>query len=314
MNPRLSIVIPFYNERESLAELHRRILAAVEPLGTFELIYIDDGSTDESFDLIRERFSSDRRIRAVQFRRNLGKAAALAEGFRRVRGQIVVTIDADLQDEPTEIAKLVKQLDDGFDLVTGWKERRHDPWTKTFPSRIFNGIARSLFRVRLHDLNSGLKVMRAEVVRSIDVYGEFHRFIPILAHLKGFRVTELPVTHHERKYGQSKYGWKRFVRGSLDLVTVWFLGRFEHRPLHLFGLLGGGLVGLGFLVGLYLTVLKLLGQSIGQRPLLTLAMLMIVAGLQLLMTGLIAELITSRTSERRYPIRTELDHERTGAE
>jgi glycosyltransferase involved in cell wall biosynthesis len=309
MTPKYSIVIPFYNERESLQELHVRLVAVLESLGPFEILYIDDGSTDGSFDIIRGLSERDQRVRALQFRRNLGKAAALSEAFSRIRGEVVVTIDADLQDEPNEIPKLIAKLDEGYDLVTGWKEDRNDPWTKTFPSRVFNGIARMLFGVRLHDLNCGLKVMRADVVRTIDVYGEFHRFIPILANLKGFRVAEVPVIHHERKFGTSKYGWKRFVRGSLDLVTVAFLGRFQHRPLHLFGTIGGLFMLGGIGAAIYLTVLHFQGQAIGQRPLLTFSVLAIVAGLQFFFTGFLAELIVSRQTQRHYPIRTILDHE-----
>lgn len=304
---RLSVVIPFLNERESLEALYTKLVAALEPLGSFELIFIDDGSTDESFEIVRRLFQTDVRVRGVQLRKNLGKSAALTEGFRRSRGEIVVTIDADLQDEPNEIPNLVAALERA-DLVSGWKRERNDPWTKTFPSRMFNGIARRAFGVKLHDLNSGLKVMRSEVVDAIDLYGELHRFIPVLAALQGFRVEELPVVHHERRFGRSKYGWKRFVRGFLDLLTVGFLGRFQHRPLHLFGTIGGLFIAVGVVLGIYLSVLRFQGQSIGQRPLLTLAVLAIVTGLQFLFTGLLAELITARSS-RRYPVRTALDHD-----
>lgn len=308
MNPRFSVVIPFLSEAASLDELYGRLVAALEPLGRFELIFVDDGSTDQSFAVAERLFQADQRVSLVKFRRNLGKSAALAVGWQRSRGEIVVTIDADLQDEPNEIAKLVTALD-RFDLVTGWKQQRNDPWTKRVPSKVFNGVARLLFGVRLNDLNSGLKVMRAEVAKSIDLYGEFHRFVPILAYLQGWRVGELPVQHHLRKYGQSKYGWKRFVRGALDLLTVAFLGRFSNRPLHLFGTIGLLCFGLGFLIALYLTIIWFQGQSIGQRPLLTFAVLLLLTGLQFLFTGLLAELITSRSVPRRYPVERVLDRE-----
>jgi len=309
MKPRISVVVPYLNEEESLNELYQKLITTLEPLGTFEIVFIDDGSTDRSYEIVRELFRRDRRVRAVKFRRNLGKSAALSEGFRVVRGDIVVMIDADLQDEPNEIPRLLGALDHN-DLVTGWKENRNDPWTKTFPSAVFNGFARLLFRTKLHDMNCGLKVMRADVARSIDLYGELHRFIPILAHLQGFNVAELPVEHHERRHGTSKYGWKRFIRGSFDLITVAFLGRFQNSPLYLFGGFGGLSILLGVGIGLYLTVLRLQGHSIGTRPLLTFAVLLIIAGMQLLFTGLLAELIVSRTHQRRYPVEEELDHDR----
>ncbi|MBI4426770.1 MAG: glycosyltransferase family 2 protein [Candidatus Kerfeldbacteria bacterium] len=308
MNPRFSVVIPFFNEAESLDELYQRLVAALEPLGSFEIIFIDDGSTDQSFTVAQRLFTADRRVRVIKFRRNLGKSAALSQGFQGARGELVVTIDADLQDEPREIPRLVEALD-RFDLVTGWKQQRNDPWTKRFPSKVFNGAARLLFGVRLNDLNSGLKVMRREVATAIDLYGEFHRFVPILAFLQGFRIGEVPVGHHQRKYGQSKYGWKRFVRGALDLMTVAFLGRFANRPLHLFGTLGLGCFGLGFVIALYLTIIWWQGQSIGQRPLLTFAVLLMLTGLQFLFTGLLAELITSRSAPRRYPVEQVLDRQ-----
>lgn len=309
MKPRVSVVVPFLNEQESINELYRKLVAALEPLGPFEIVFVDDGSTDRSYSIVREIFHNDQRVRAIKFRRNLGKSAALSEGFRAVRGNVVVMIDADLQDEPNEIPKLVTALEHN-DLVTGWKEQRNDPWTKTFPSRVFNGFARMLFGTKLHDMNCGLKVMRADVARSVELYGELHRFIPILAYTQGFSVAELPVEHHERRHGVSKYGWKRFIRGSFDLITVAFLGKFQNSPLYLFGAFGGLSILLGIGIGLYLTVLRLQGQSIGTRPLLTFAVLLIIAGLQLLFTGLLAELIVSRTHQRRYPVEEELDHDR----
>lgn len=306
--PRYSVVIPLFNEQESIEELYRKLREALTPLGSFELIFIDDGSTDRSFETVRRLFDRDQRVRALQFRRNVGKSAALSAGFKSGRGEIVITIDADLQDEPNEIAKLVRELNHA-DLVTGWKRERNDPWTKTFPSRVFNGIARKLFGSKLNDLNSGLKVMRAEVAKGIELYGELHRFVPILAHLQGFRVAEMPVVHHERKFGTSKYGWKRFIRGFFDLITIAFLGRFQNRPLHLFGSIGVLFFGVGVVIAAYLSVLRFQGHSIGQRPLLTLSVLAIITGLQFLFTGLLAELITSRSGQRKYPVRTVLDHD-----
>lgn len=309
MSIRTTVVIPFFNERESLEELYRKLVGVLEPTGGFELLFVDDGSTDGSFDVVRRLFGQDQRVRAIQLRRNLGKSAALAEGFRAARGETIAMIDADLQDEPAEIPKLTAALERA-DLVTGWKRERNDPWTKTVPSRVFNGTARLLFGVRLHDLNSGLKVMRREVAESLDLYGEHHRFIPILAHLQGFRVDELPVQHHQRRFGQSKYGWRRFVRGSFDLLTIAFLSRFQNRPLHLFGAIGALFFAAGFIAAAYLSILHFVGQSIGQRPLLTFSALAMLTGLQFFFTGLLAELITSRSAYRRYPVRTVLDHDR----
>lgn len=306
MDLQYSVVIPFYNERESLEELTAKLTQVMGGLGTYELIFIDDGSRDGSFEVIRTIYERDPHVRVFQFRKNFGKSPALAEGFRAVRGQVVIMIDADLQDEPNEIPKLVERLT-STDLVTGWKQIRNDPWTKTFPSRVFNRIARRLFKVQLHDLNSGLKVMRREVADGLQLYGEQHRFIPILASLQGFNVGELPVMHHERKYGVSKYGWRRFVRGSFDLVTIAFLGKFQHRPLHLFGPIGLVFILFGLVASAYLSILRFQGQSIGNRPLLTFAVLAIITGLQFLFTGLLAELITSRSERQRYPIKTRLD-------
>lgn len=306
--PRISVIVPFLNEEGSLKELAERLAAALGRLGMFEIIYVDDGSRDRSYDVVNSLFKEHAYVRAIKFRRNLGKSAALSEGFKAARGTIVVMMDADLQDDPSEVPKLVAALD-RVDLVTGWKEQRNDPWTKTFPSRVFNGFARALFGLKLHDMNCGLKAMRAPVAHSLDLYGELHRFIPILAHLQGFRVAELPVVHHERKFGSSKYGWKRFFRGTFDLVTVAFLARFQNSPLYLFGSIGGASFLLGFAFAAYLTVVHFQGTPIGNRPLLTLSLLLMVTGLQLILTGLLAELIVSRFRERRHPIEETLDHD-----
>ncbi len=309
MTPRISVVIPFRDEEGSLKELSHQIDAALTPLGTFEIVFIDDGSRDRSYEIVRGLHEDHPYIRAIKFRRNLGKSAALSEGFKSARGEIIVMMDADLQDDPAEVPKLVAALDH-VDLVTGWKEQRNDPWTKTFPSKVFNGVARSLFGLKLHDMNCGLKAMRAPVARTIDLYGELHRFIPILAHLQGFSVTELPVLHHERRFGASKYGWKRFVRGTFDLITVAFLARFQNSPLYLFGSIGAASFLAGIVIGAYLTVVHFQGESIGDRPLLMLSILLILTGLQLIFTGLLAELIVSRFRERRHPIEETLDNDR----
>lgn len=308
MQPRFSVIIPFLNEEKSIRELYDKLVGVLEPMGPFELLFIDDGSTDLSYSIVQELHGHDTRVRAIKFRKNQGKSAALSEGFAAARGEIFIMIDADLQDEPNEIPAMVKKLDD-VDLVTGWKQQRNDPWTKTFPSRVFNGFARMLFGLKLHDLNCGLKAMRAEVARSIGLYGDMHRLIPVLAHLKGFSVAELPVVHHERKYGASKYGWKRFFKGIFDLMTVAFLGKFQNSPLYLFGSIGGTAFLIGFLCAIYLVIVKLQGNSIGERPLLIFSVLLILTGLQLIMTGLLAELIVSRFRERQVAVHETLDHD-----
>jgi dolichol-phosphate mannosyltransferase len=237
-------------------------------------------------------------VRVVRLRRNFGKAAALVAGFDQARGEIVVTIDGDLQDDPAEIPRLLAKLEEGFDLVTGWKTHRRDPISRRLLSRIFNRVTSAFSGVRLHDMNCGLKAYRAEVVHGLRLYGELHRFIPVLAHERGYRVAELPVNHRPREHGRSRYGVERYLRGFLDLLTVSFMGRYRHRPLHLFGGLGLILGLLGFAVLAYLTVVKLLGHAIGQRPLLTLGVLLVVVGLQFFSLGLISEMITSHHEER----------------
>lgn len=308
MIPRISVVIPFFNEQESLEPLYRKLVATLEPMEPFELLFVDDGSRDGSFDVVEQLFRDDKRIRGIQLRRNFGKSSALATGFRAARGDIVLMIDADLQDEPSEIPRLVAALGNA-DLVTGWKQTRNDPWTKTFPSKVFNGIAGWAFGVKLHDLNSGLKAMRREVAETLEPYGEQHRFLPILALQNGFAVGEVPVRHHQREHGRSKYGWKRFLRGSFDLLTVAFLARFRHRPLHLFGTLGILFFLAGLAISVYLSLLHFQGESIGQRPLLTFAVLLLIAGFQFVFTGLLAELITEQRQKRHYPIRKTLEHD-----
>ena len=234
----------------------------------------------------------------MRLRRNFGKAAALQAGFEEAQGEIVVTIDGDLQDDPSEIPRLLAKLDEGFDLVSGWKTKRRDPLSRRIPSRIFNAVTGRLSGLRLHDLNCGLKAYRAEVVRGLRIYGELHRFIPVLAHYRGFRVAELPVNHRPREHGRSRYGMERYVRGFLDLLTVTFMGRYRHRPLHLFGGLGLLLGAIGTLLLGYLTVLKLMGEAIGHRPLLTLGVLLVVVGVQLVSLGLVSELVASHHEER----------------
>jgi glycosyltransferase involved in cell wall biosynthesis len=292
----LSLVIPVYNEEKSLAPLYQEINTAVGrgPLET-EVILVDDGSTDSSWAEIAKLARADSRVRGIRFRRNFGKAAALSAGFAEVRGEVVITLDADLQDNPAEIPNLLAKLHQGFDLVNGWKKVRLDPWHKTLPSRVFNWMIRAVSGLNLHDHNCGLKCYRTEVVKEIRLYGELHRFITLLAHARGFRVTELEVQHRKRIYGKSKYGARRFVKGTLDLLTVHVLTAFGERPLHLLGVIGllafmGGCLGLAYLAWLWM-----LGyRPIGNRPILIYSVASLLLGAQMLTVGILAELIISR--------------------
>ncbi len=290
-----SLVIPVFNEADSIEPLVAEIDAALGAAGlAFEIVFVDDGSTDGSFAAMERLAAARDDVRVVKLRRNFGKAAALAHGFETVRGDYVVTLDGDRQDDPAEIPGLIARLNEGYDLVSGWKQSRQDPLNKTVPSRFFNWTVRRTSGIPLHDFNCGLKAYRREVVDTIHVYGEQHRYIPVVAAQAGFRVTEEPVSHRPRTAGKSKYGWQRYLRGYLDLLTVLFLGRYQHRPQHLFGGIGTLLILIGVLVELYLSVDKLVfGNPIGQRPLLLLGALLIIVGVQLLSLGLIGELIAN---------------------
>jgi glycosyltransferase involved in cell wall biosynthesis len=305
----ISVVVPVHDEEQTVALLYDELEAALEPLGgPWEAVFVDDGSTDGSFAALTRLHSGHTNVRVVRLRRNFGKAAALAAGFAHAEGDVVVTIDADLQDDPAEIPRLLAKLEEGFDLVSGWKTHRRDPLVRRTLSHLFNWVTGRVSGLRLHDLNCGLKAYRADVVRGLRLYGELHRFIPVLAHYRGHRIAELPVNHRPREHGRSRYGVERYLRGFLDLLTVSFIGRYRYRPLHLFGGLGLvlGVVGLAVLV--YLSVLKFEGHAIGQRPLLILGVLLVVVGLQFFSLGLISELITSQHEERTAPReRAELD-------
>jgi glycosyltransferase involved in cell wall biosynthesis len=292
MTSLLSIVVPVFNEAGSVEPLYQEIVEALTPLGAFEVVFVDDGSTDGSSAVIERLVAAHDYVRLVKLRRNFGKAAALTHGFAEARGDLIVTMDGDRQDDPAEIPKLLAKLDQGYDLVSGWKQSRQDPVSKTLPSKFFNWTVRKSTGVALHDFNCGLKAYRREVTRHVTVYGELHRYIPVLASDLGFRVAEEKVSHRRRTAGQSKYGWRRYARGYLDLLTVLFLGRYRQRPQHLFGGIGTMMVLAGVLVDLYLTIDKLFGHPIGQRPLLVFGTLLIIVGIQLLSLGLVGELIT----------------------
>jgi len=295
----LSIVVPLLNEEATLEQLYRELEAGLAPTGLqWEVVFVDDGSTDGSYRELVRLHAAHLNVRVVRLRRNFGKAAALAAGIDVAAGDVIVTMDADLQDDPAEIPNLLAKLDDGFDVVSGWKCDRHDPFVRRFVSRIYNTATRIATGVRLHDMNCGLKVYRAEVFDHVRLYGERHRFVPVLAHHLGFSVTELPVNHRPRENGRSRFGIERYLRAPFDLLTIVFMGRYRHRPLHLFGGVGliASLVGVAILA--YLTVLKAQGQGIGSRPLLLLGVLLVVVGVQLLSLGLIGEMLTSHHEEK----------------
>jgi len=296
----VSVVIPLLNEEESLPELSLLLESELRRLAgsKWEVWFIDDGSTDKSFETIREIHQRNHRFKAIRFRRNYGKSAALAVGFRLVRGKYVATMDADLQDDPKELENLLRKIKEGYDLVSGWKKKRYDPISKTVPSKLFNFVTSLASGVKLHDFNCGLKMYRREVVKTVKVYGEMHRYIPALAHWEGFRVTELPVSHQPRKYGKTKFGLSRFVNGFLDLLTVLLTTRYIKRPLHFFGAMGSFIALIGLIINLYLTIEWMLGNTyLSNRPLALFGIGMIIVGVQFISTGLIAELITKNMNE-----------------
>ncbi|HWE36046.1 MAG TPA: glycosyltransferase family 2 protein [Isosphaeraceae bacterium] len=303
----ISVVVPVHNERESLATLHAELnrVVADAKLGDVEFLFVDDGSRDGSWEVVLDLARHDPRVRGIRLRRNFGKAAALTAGFEAARGSIVFTLDGDLQDDPAEIPRFLARLDEGLDVVSGWKKTRHDPWHKVGPSRVFNAAVSALTGCYLHDHNCGFKVYRAEVLREVGIYGELHRFVPVLAHAKGFRVGEVVVHHRPRKFGYSKYGVARLVKGFLDLLTVRFLTRFSQRPLHVLGAVGLVLFLLGGLGMLFLAIVWVRNQAqpnpepIGHRPLLVYSAALLGVGTQLISLGILAELVTS------YNIRAE---------
>jgi glycosyltransferase involved in cell wall biosynthesis len=289
----VSIVVPLYNEEKSLRELYEKIRNGLNRVNRYEIIFIDDGSTDGSMRVLHDLRQRDRRVKIIRFRRNYGKSAALSVGFANAEGNVVITMDADLQDDPNEIPNLMNEIKKGYDLVSGWKKKRHDPITKTIPSRFFNLVTRILTGIKIHDFNCGLKAYRKEVAKEVKVYGELHRYVPVLAHWLGYKIGEIPVQHHSRKYGKTKYGIGRFWKGFLDLMTVLFTTRYMQRPLHLFGFWGLIFILAGFAVDLYLVVLKFTqGIPLSNRPLFLGGVLLIIVGVQFFSVGLLGELIS----------------------
>ena len=308
----ISIVIPVYNEDESLKELESWIRRVMEEDSfTYEIIMIDDGSKDGSWELIKELHSANPKVRGIKFQRNYGKSAALNEGFAAAEGDVVITMDADMQDSPDEIPELYRMIvEDGYDLVSGWKKVRHDPISKTLPSKFFNAVTRYISKIPLHDFNCGLKAYRNNVVKSVEVYGEMHRYIPLMAKWAGYKkIGEKVVEHRARKYGVTKFGASRLFTGGLDLLTIVFIGRFEKRPMHLFGVLGMICFIAGFLILVYLSIAKLYYQEYGiaERPLFFLGILFAIFGSQLFLTGFLAELtIRNRPNRNQYIIQEKL--------
>lgn len=293
-----SIIIPLLNEEESLPELALELEHELEQLasGNYEVIFVDDGSTDDSYKVIKQINNRNKRFKAIRFRRNYGKSAALSVGFAQARGKYVATLDADLQDDPKELKNMYKKLQEGYDMVSGWKKKRYDPITKTLPSKLFNKVVSMSSGLNLHDFNSGIKLYKKDVIKTVQIYGEMHRFIPALAHWEGFMVAEVPVQHHARRYGKTKFGLNRFTNGFLDFMTVSFVSKYMKRPLHFFGFWGTLFTILGVGINSYLTIEWFLGRTnLSNRPLTLLGILLIIVGVQFISMGLLGEMITKHT-------------------
>ncbi|MBA2662903.1 MAG: glycosyltransferase family 2 protein [Bradymonadaceae bacterium] len=302
----ISVVIPCLNEEESLEPLGNKLVEVLSGIlggeGAFEIIFVDDGSTDSTAKRLAALKRVHSQVRVVRFRRNFGKAAALDAGFRVAGGRVIITMDADLQDDPEEIPRMLEALDQGYDVVSGWKSDRKDPLSKTLPSKLFNRTLAMLSGIKLHDYNCGFKAYRSEAVRELVLYGELHRYIPVLLYYRGFRITEIAVKHHPRRFGHSKYGFERYTRGLFDLLTVILLTRYATRPLHAFGGIGLILGTLGGSLLIYLTAMKLAyGVTLGDRPLLLMGILLVLVGIQLVSTGLLGEMLTRTQNEAHRP-------------
>lgn len=305
IEPMLSIVIPVFNEKESLNFFYRELDLQLSKLKVdFEIIFVDDGSTDGSFGILK-KFDKKKYVRVFSFRKNQGKAEALTFGFQKSEGEYIVTLDADLQDRPDQIEKLVKKASEGWDLVSGWRKKRGDIIAKKNFSKIFNLFSSIFWGLDVKDLNSGLKIYKKDAARSLNLYGGMHRFIPLILHEQGFSVTELPVLHDKRKYGKSKYGFNKIFTEMPDMFTMLFLSKYSKRPLHFFGVVGMILFFLGILIFIYLSIIHFQGHAIGRRPLLFLGMILILSGFQIFFTGFLAELIINITNgkSKRYSLK-----------
>lgn len=303
---KVSFVIPAYNEEESLEELYSLIIDNVNSclkeklLTDYEVMFIDDGSTDQTQNAIRKMAEHDKHVRYIFFRKNFGKSIALQTAFKNVTGDVVITMDADLQDDPCELGNFLKKIDEGYDLVSGWKFNRLDPAEKRLPSKLFNKVTAKMSGINLHDFDCGYKAYRREVTDCVEVYGQLHRYIPVLAFRNGFRIAEIPVHHNKRKHGKSKYGMERYMQGLLDFFTVSFLSKYHDRPMYFFGRAGLLSMFIGGAICLFLTVLWCMGNSIGTRPLLQLGVLLIILGIQLLSVGFIGNMLLDVTFKNNY--------------
>ncbi len=302
---KLSIVVPLYNEEESLNPLASEIKKTLRNINiNFEVVFVDDGSNDNSLKTIKDICHQDHRFKYVSFRKNYGKSAALQIGFKFVTGDVVITMDADLQDDPNEIPNLLKKLSEGYDLVSGWKKKRYDPFIKRYSSRFFNFVTRLMSGIKIHDFNCGLKAYRREVTDNLKVYGEMHRYLPVLAKWQGFKISEIVVKHHPRRYGKTKFGISRFFKGFIDLITVIFNTRYIKRPMHLFGFLGALSFVVGLVVNGYLTIEWITGAPLSNRPMLFLGMLLIIVGVQFFSMGLLGEMLVHNfMDEKEYIIK-----------
>lgn len=309
---KISVLIPLFNEEESLPILYRELREILGVLGIdYEIIFVDDGSTDKSFFVLERIYQKDNKVKVIQLRKNFGKSAALAAGLAIVEGELIITLDADLQDNPEEIPHFIEKMREGYDLICGWRVDRFDPFFKRWSSRVFNFTTSFFTNIRLHDFNCGFKAFRSEVAKEIKIYGELHRYIPVFASWRGFRVGELKVRHRPRRFGKSKFGAERFLRGFWDFLTVFFLTKYMRRPLHFFGPVGLLAFLLGLIINLYLSILWFSGTPIGGRPLLILGVLLMILGIQSISMGLLGEMITSRyhQDESNFPVRRKLDKE-----
>lgn len=306
MNRKISIIVPAYNEEESIYELYKQIKASLSTCfnnmqaSDYEIWFINDGSTDQTEKVMDSLCDSDSQVHMISFRKNFGKSPALQAAFRHVTGDIVFTMDADLQDDPAEFPRMIEKLDEGYDLVVGWKQNRHDPAEKRLPSKLFNWVTSKLSGVKIHDFDCGFKCFRKSVVDSLDLYGELHRYVPVLAHRNGFKITEIAVNHRKREHGKSKYGFERYMRGLLDSLTTTFLLRYNDRPMYFFGRFGVIIGGIGGVICIIMAILRLCGETIGTRPLLTLGVLLVIVGFQSISTGFVCNLLIDQNFRKSY--------------
>lgn len=306
MNRMISVLIPAYNEAESINTLYEQIIEAVDvciqngQAGEYEIWFVNDGSSDATGEVVRNLIKTDDKVHLIEFRKNFGKSPALNAGFHHVKGDIIFTMDADLQDDPKEFTRFIEEIDKGYDLVVGWKKNRLDSAEKRLPSKLFNKVTSSVSGVKLHDHDCGFKCFRREVVESLNIYGELHRYIPVLAYRNGFRITEITVNHRVREHGKSKYGMERYMRGLFDSLTTTFLLKYSDRPMYFFGRVGLFTSLIGFVICLYLTVLWFMGHGIGARPLLVLGVLLVLVGIQFISTGFVCNIFVDRNFRNSY--------------